>query len=285
MRSPRVSCTRSGWRPRACLSSLRELRRKRLTLSKPRRWEPPHYIKRRTDEENDKIREKYHILTSGDDIPPPIPNFRVRSFSTFTPSHSSLTPLRLQDMKLPKPLLDYLERKKISAPTPIQLQGIPVAFSGRDMIGIAFTGSGKTLAFSLPLLMFAMEEERKMPFTQGEGPVGCIICPSRELARQTYEGLVEMAKVMEQGGYPQYVCDAPFLRRFLPFLVLPQLTLPSPRQSPRPPHYRRNQHVRATARPLARLPHGRRDSRSIAGHAREAQVRVERLQVLVHGRG
>ena len=102
-------------------------------------------------------------------------------------------------MKLPRPLLDYLKAKKIMAPTPIQLQGLPVAyvdaitpvlsklqrlishvrrFSGRDMIGIAFTGSGKTLAFSLPLLMASMEEEKKMSFMQGEGPVGIIVCPS-----------------------------------------------------------------------------------------------------------
>jgi hypothetical protein len=46
------------------------------------------------------------------------------------------------------------------------------------MIGIAFTGSGKTLAFSLPLLMFALEEEKRVPFVQGEGPVGIIVCPS-----------------------------------------------------------------------------------------------------------
>ncbi|ORY82321.1 DEAD-box protein abstrakt [Leucosporidium creatinivorum] len=150
----------------------------RLTTS----WRPPAYIRDRTEEENDKIREKFHILTAGDDVPPPIPDFR--------------------DMKLPKPLLDHLKNKKIMAPTPIQLQGLPVAFSGRDMIGIAFTGSGKTLAFSLPLLMFALEEEKRIPFVQGEGPVGIIVCPSRELARQTYDGLVEMGKLMEQAGYP-----------------------------------------------------------------------------------
>ncbi|KAI5481639.1 hypothetical protein MNV49_002865 [Pseudohyphozyma bogoriensis] len=146
-------------------------------------WRPPTYVRDRSDSENEKIREKYHILVEGDDIPPPIPDFR--------------------DMKLPKPLLDYLKNKKISAPTPIQLQGIPVAFSGRDMIGIAFTGSGKTLAFSLPLLMFALEEEKRLPFMQGEGPVGIIVCPSRELARQTFDGLVEMARLLELGGYPQ----------------------------------------------------------------------------------
>ncbi len=73
------------------------------------------------------------------------------------------------------------------------------------MIGIAFTGSGKTLAFSLPLLMFALEEEKRIPFMQGEGPVGIIVCPSRELARQTFDGLVEMARLMELAGYPQWV--------------------------------------------------------------------------------
>jgi ATP-dependent RNA helicase DDX41 len=46
------------------------------------------------------------------------------------------------------------------------------------MIGIAFTGSGKTLAFSLPAIMLALEEEGKMPFIKGEGPVGMIVCPS-----------------------------------------------------------------------------------------------------------
>ncbi|KAK4050098.1 DEAD-box ATP-dependent RNA helicase 35 [Microbotryomycetes sp. JL201] len=146
-------------------------------------WRPPAFIRNLPDSEHDKVRDKFHILVAGDDIPPPVPNFR--------------------DMKLPKPLLAYLKKKKIMAPTPIQLQGIPVAFSGRDMIGIAFTGSGKTLAFSLPLLMFALEEEKRMPFVQGEGPVGIIVCPSRELARQTYEGLNEMARCMEQGGFPQ----------------------------------------------------------------------------------
>jgi len=44
--------------------------------------------------------------------------------------------------------------------------------SGRDMIGIAFTGSGKTLVFVLPLLMFCLEQEIKLPFKPNEGPYG-----------------------------------------------------------------------------------------------------------------
>ena len=46
------------------------------------------------------------------------------------------------------------------------------------MIGIAFTGSGKTLVFSLPIVMFSLEQEKKIPFGQGEGPYGLIVCPS-----------------------------------------------------------------------------------------------------------
>jgi len=64
-----------------------------------------------------------------------------------------------------------------------------LSLAGRDIIGIAFTGSGKTLAFCLPLIMMALEEEKKLPFIRGEGPVGIILCPSRELANQTYENV------------------------------------------------------------------------------------------------
>lgn len=43
------------------------------------------------------------------------------------------------------------------------------------MIGIAFTGSGKTLVFVLPLLMFCLEQEVKLPFKPSEGPYGILI--------------------------------------------------------------------------------------------------------------
>jgi ATP-dependent RNA helicase DDX41 len=44
--------------------------------------------------------------------------------------------------------------------------------TGRDLIGIAFTGSGKTLVFVLPIIMFCLEQEYKLPFSKDEGPYG-----------------------------------------------------------------------------------------------------------------
>lgn len=70
------------------------------------------------------------------------------------------------------------------------------------MIGIAFTGSGKTLVFSLPMIMFALEEEMKLPIVRGEGPFGLIICPSRELAKQTHDGIQYYASKLREAGYP-----------------------------------------------------------------------------------
>jgi ATP-dependent RNA helicase DDX41 len=75
--------------------------------------------------------------------------------------------------------------------------------SGRDMIGLAFTGSGKTLVFALPLIMLALEEEMKLPTESGEGPFGLIICPSRELAKQTHTVISGACDHLVRGGYPQ----------------------------------------------------------------------------------
>jgi len=34
------------------------------------------------------------------------------------------------------------------------------------------------------MVMFALEEEMNMPLEGKEGPIGLVLCPSRELARQ-----------------------------------------------------------------------------------------------------
>lgn len=145
-------------------------------------WRPPHYIREAPRSRHERIRKKWHILVDGDDIPPPIKTFK--------------------EMKFPRAILSALKKKGIAHPTPIQLQGLPTILTGRDMIGIAFTGSGKTLVFALPIIMFCLEQEKKIPFGQGEGPYGLVVCPSRELANQTYDVFTYFGRALEQAGLP-----------------------------------------------------------------------------------
>lgn len=48
--------------------------------------------------------------------------------------------------------------------------------------------------------MMALEEEAKLPLVRGEGPVGVILCPSRELANQTYENVLAWCDALAKDG-------------------------------------------------------------------------------------
>lgn len=153
------------------------------TRSMPTGWKPPVHIRHATEDEHQEVRDKYHIITEGPNLLPPM--------------------LAFKDMRFPDPILKQLESKGIKKPTPIQIQGLPIILAGRDMIGVAFTGSGKTLVFALPMIMLALQEERRMSLERGEGPSGLIICPSRELARQTFEVIEGYTQQLASAGYPQ----------------------------------------------------------------------------------
>lgn len=87
-----------------------------------------------------------------------------------------------------------LKQKVESRYTLFFLQGVPVALSGRDMIGIAKTGSGKTAAFIWPMLIHIMDQKELEP---GDGPIAVIVCPTRELCQQ----------VCALCGMPPFICE------------------------------------------------------------------------------
>ncbi|XP_058794608.1 ATP-dependent RNA helicase DDX42 [Phymastichus coffea] len=89
-------------------------------------------------------------------------------------------------------LMKAIRKHEYTQPTPIQAQAIPAALSGRDLIGIAKTGSGKTAAFVWPMLIHIMDQKELEP---GEGPIGLILAPTRELSQQIYQEAKKFGKV------------------------------------------------------------------------------------------
>ncbi|MEY4088910.1 MAG: DEAD-box ATP-dependent helicase CshA, partial [Verrucomicrobiota bacterium] len=69
--------------------------------------------------------------------------------------------------------------------SPIQTAVIPVALTGRDVVGQSSTGSGKTAAFAIPVI------ERVDP--QQKAVQALVLCPTRELAVQVAEETGKLA--------------------------------------------------------------------------------------------
>jgi ATP-dependent RNA helicase DDX5/DBP2 len=78
-------------------------------------------------------------------------------------------------------IISDIKHHKYETPTPIQAQGVPVALSGRDILGCAETGSGKTASFAIPMIQHCLQQPRLRP---GDGPMALVLAPTRELAQQ-----------------------------------------------------------------------------------------------------
>ena len=94
---------------------------------------------------------------------------------------------------LPEAITRYLNRKGIVKPFPIQMQAIPALLCGRDVVAIAQTGQGKTLAYLLPLLKHVLAQP---PLKIGDGPIGLVIAPTRELTLQIYTQATKLANLL-----------------------------------------------------------------------------------------
>lgn len=109
----------------------------------------------------DELRKTLGIKVSG-----PSPPFPVTSFGHFG---------------FDEVMIKAIRKSEYTQPTPIQAQAVPASLGGRDIIGIAKTGSGKTAAFIWPMLVHIMDQRE---LKQGDGPIGLILAPTRELSQQ-----------------------------------------------------------------------------------------------------
>ncbi|EPY49938.1 ATP-dependent RNA helicase Prp11 [Schizosaccharomyces cryophilus OY26] len=118
---------------------------------------------------------------------------------------ASLEGIKVRGIDCPKPVtswsqcglsaqtMDVIRGLGYGNPTSIQSQAIPAISSGRDVIGVAKTGSGKTIAFLLPMFRHIRDQR---PLRNGEGPIGIIMTPTRELAVQIHRECKPFAKAL-----------------------------------------------------------------------------------------
>jgi ATP-dependent RNA helicase DeaD len=93
------------------------------------------------------------------------------------------------DLGLSPELLKAIEAQGFEQPSPIQAEAIPVALTGRDLVGQSQTGSGKTLAFGLPAVQRIDASRRNVQ--------ALILCPTRELAMQVCAEIHKVASFKE----------------------------------------------------------------------------------------
>ncbi|MEO1038292.1 MAG: DEAD/DEAH box helicase [Pseudomonadota bacterium] len=97
--------------------------------------------------------------------------------------------MTFEELGLSPNLLSAIKDAGYDTPTPIQAGAIPVALTGRDVLGIAQTGTGKTASFTLPMI-----ERLSRGRARARMPRSLILCPTRELAAQVAENVKTYSK-------------------------------------------------------------------------------------------
>jgi ATP-dependent RNA helicase RhlE len=110
-----------------------------------------------------------------------------------------------QDFGLAEPIARALREENYVTPTPIQAQTIPLAITGRDVVGIAQTGTGKTASFALPILNRLLENRIK---PQPKTARVLVLSPTRELSGQILDSFnaygrhIRLTSALAIGGVP-----------------------------------------------------------------------------------
>jgi len=94
--------------------------------------------------------------------------------------------VNFEQFNLDSRLAAGIHRAGYETPTPIQVQAIPAALEGQDLIGTAQTGTGKTAAFVLPIL------HRLLSGPRGRARA-LIVTPTRELAEQINDTIRDLS--------------------------------------------------------------------------------------------
>lgn len=114
--------------------------------------------------------------------------------------------MTFQNLEIIRPILDAISLEGYENPSPIQVEAMPIIFSGRDLLASAQTGTGKTAAFAIPIVQSL--HLNKTPDTP-RVIKALVLSPTRELAEQikvsfrTYIGQLNLKVGAIYGGVAQ----------------------------------------------------------------------------------
>ena len=115
----------------------------------------------------------------------------IEQASEETSSPATENPIGFSDLGLGAAVLAAVRDAGYTEPTPIQREAIPLALSGRDIMGLANTGTGKTAAFTLPIIDRLLDGPRRTRVL--------ILTPTRELAAQVDDSFRKYGKHSDLG--------------------------------------------------------------------------------------
>ncbi|CAL5185511.1 unnamed protein product [Lathyrus oleraceus] len=102
--------------------------------------------------------------------------------------------LSFASCNLPDKLLHNIEGAGYEMPTPVQMQAIPAASMGKNMLVLADTGSGKSASFLIPIIS-RCASHRLTYVSDKKKPLAMVLTPTRELSIQ----VEEHAKLLGKG--------------------------------------------------------------------------------------
>lgn len=120
---------------------------------------------------------------------------------------------------LPSSLVESLKNMKVITPTPVQEKTIPIALTGIDVLASAQTGTGKTVAYLIPLIM---------KLTKGSQEMALILAPTRELAMQVQQALLQILGKNSSFKTALLIGGAPIFRQIADLKRKPQLIVGTP---------------------------------------------------------
>ncbi|XP_047333372.1 ATP-dependent RNA helicase DBP2-like [Impatiens glandulifera] len=143
-------------------------------------WNPSERVRLLSPDQIEEIRSRLNVDVTSDPVSSPLPApAPIESFA---------------DMCLHKSIMSDIAYHEYTRPTAIQAQAMPVALSGRDLLGCAETGSGKTAAFSIPMIQHCLAQPS---IKRNVGPLALVLAPTRELAQQIEKEVKAFSRSLE----------------------------------------------------------------------------------------